>query len=116
MLDIIFSRKCEKFLKNLLPKHRKQIKKKLEELQKDPEPHDRALLKGITEQYWRTDIGEYRIIYQFDSENLTIYTIGKRNDGEAYKSFFHKNKPAPRLLTMRTSAGYFYSMVLRVIA
>lgn len=90
MLEIIFSRKCEKFLKNLLPKHKKQIKNKLEDLQKNPEPHDRALLKGVSEQYWRTDVGEYRIIYQYDDEILIIYTIGKRNDGEIYKAFFHK--------------------------
>lgn len=88
MLDIIFSKKSAKFFKNLLPKHKKQIQEKLKEMQKNPSPHDRALLKGEKKQYWRVDVGEYRIIYQFNETSLIIYVIGKRNDGEVYKSFF----------------------------
>lgn len=88
MLNIVFSKKSIKFLKNLLPKHKEQIKNKLKELQANPSPHDCALLKGVKEAYWRVDIGEYRIIYQFCEKILTIYVIGKRNDGEVYKKFF----------------------------
>lgn len=88
MLNIIFSRRSAKFFKNLLPKHKKQIQEKLKKMQEDPSPHDKSLLKGEKKQYWRVDVGEYRIIYQFDNINLTIYVIGKRNDGEVYKTFF----------------------------
>lgn len=41
-------------------------------------------------KFYRVKIGEYRIIYNFDEQNLFIIIIDKRNDSEAYRKFFRK--------------------------
>jgi mRNA interferase RelE/StbE len=53
-------------------------------LRKDPMPHDSSKLHGTEDQY-RVDIGEYRIVYKFDDKTVYIQIVGKRNDDEVYK-------------------------------
>jgi len=85
MLEIDISRQASKFLERAQPKHARQIARKLLELQQNPFPHDSIQLKGQHSKLYRTDIGEYRVIY-FVEENIIFITIvGKRNDGEVYK-------------------------------
>ena len=57
-------------------------------LQKNPAPHDSKQLVGYN-PYLRVDVGEYRVIYKFDSkvELITIVLIGKRNDSAVYRKF-----------------------------
>jgi mRNA interferase RelE/StbE len=71
-------------LKDLPPKHYKQVMSKVMELVKNPTPHDSLELKGYKSVY-RATSGEYRIVYLFDDENLYINTIGLRNDDAVYK-------------------------------
>ena len=80
-LDI--NRAAAKFLTDLQAKQYKQVAQKIFALLADPEPNDASQLKG--RDYWRADIGEYRIVYLFDADIVTIYLIGKRNDDEVYK-------------------------------
>ncbi|MHB1000025.1 MAG: type II toxin-antitoxin system RelE family toxin [Armatimonadota bacterium] len=86
------SKDAHKFIKDLLPKHAKQVLVKILDLCQDPEPADSILLKNSPEKFRRTDIGEYRIIYKVDNDDLDIYIIGKRNDDEVYQQFNNKNK------------------------
>lgn len=72
------------FLEKLPPKQFKQVFTKLWDLRKNPRPHDSLKLKG-SDFLYRADMGEYRIIYSFDSNMVTIEAVGKRNDGEIYK-------------------------------
>jgi mRNA interferase RelE/StbE len=84
MFELIFSRDAEKFFRNVPDKHKKQISLKIIELQnKEGVVHDRKQLKGTT--YLRTDVGEYRIIYEIEDEDFFIALIGKRKDDEVYK-------------------------------
>jgi mRNA interferase RelE/StbE len=83
MLNLNLSRQASKFLKKLPCKQAKQIAQKIIELRNNPYPHDSITLKGYP--YRRTDIGEYRIIYEIEGEILQILIIGKRNDDEVYK-------------------------------
>jgi mRNA interferase RelE/StbE len=78
--------KAKKFIISLPPKHERQIKDRILELQKNPIPHDSKKLQGY-EDYIRVDIGEYRIIYRYNKEKelITVILIGKRNDGEVYR-------------------------------
>ena len=51
----------------------------------NPEPHDSKQLKGSKDNNRRAYIGEYRIIYRVENEDLLVLVIGKRNDDEVYK-------------------------------
>ena len=51
----------------------------------DPEPHDSRLLKGSRAANRRVDLGEYRVVYRAEGENLLVLVVGKRNDGEIYR-------------------------------
>ncbi len=89
MLKVNFSRQAAKFIKKLSAKHARQIATKITELRSNPYPQDSIKLKGYP--YYRTDSGEYRIIYQVEAgyqvegSVLEILLIGKRNDDEVYK-------------------------------
>ncbi len=74
-----------KFVHGIQNKQYKQIVNKIFELLKNPRPHDSILLKGSS--FYRTDIGEYRIIYSFDIDTVTVILVGKRNDDEVYRQF-----------------------------
>lgn len=91
MLKLSISQQAIKFLKKVPVKHGQQIERTLRALKDQPMPHDNKRLKG-TSEYFRVDIGEYRIIYRIDtiSELLIIAMIGKRNDAEVYKQFKRK--------------------------
>ena len=76
------------FLKEMQVKPFRQVGQKVLSLLADPRPNDAAPLKGY--EYWRTDVGEYRIVYKFDDETVYIIVIGKRNDDEVYKKLGQK--------------------------
>ncbi len=83
MLKLDVERRAEKFVRKLLPKHRRQISGKIIELCSDPVPPDSEQITGFP--YRRVDIGEYRIIYRIEHKTLWIPLIGKRNDDDVYK-------------------------------
>jgi mRNA interferase RelE/StbE len=93
MLRLSLSQQALKFLKKVPFKHGQQIDRTLMALKDQPIPHDSKRLKG-TSNYFRVDIGEYRIIYRIDTTNelLIIAVIGKRNDAEVYKQFKRKEQ------------------------
>jgi mRNA interferase RelE/StbE len=74
-----------KFLKDLPLKEFKQIVIKVISLQSDPRPQDCKTLKGYPGGY-RVDQGEYRILYTIEDDTISIFRIGKRNDGEVYRN------------------------------
>ena len=53
------------------------------ELLREPQPHFSKQLQGYP--YFRLAVGEYRVIYRFDANTVTILAFGKRNDGEVYR-------------------------------
>lgn len=83
MLKLDVERRAEKFVRKLLPKHRRQISGKILDLCSDPVPNDSEQVTGSP--YRRVDIGEYRIIYRIEHDTLLIPLIGKRNDDDVYR-------------------------------
>ena len=71
-----------KFLKTLQPKQYRQVASKIFELMHNPRLHDSILFEN---PWYRTDIGEYRIVYKFDDQTVSILGVGKRNDDEVYR-------------------------------
>ena len=85
-MKIKLSKASSKFLKKLgSAKFAKQIAIKIKELAANGHLNDSKKLKGSLSEYYRTDVGEYRIIYKIENQELLIPLIGKRNDGEVYK-------------------------------
>ena len=84
MLRFQISKKAQKFLSKLPPKQQNQVAVKIKELIKNGHGADSTHLKGSA--WHRVDIGEYRIIYDIEDEDLLIIPlVGKRNDDEVYK-------------------------------
>jgi mRNA interferase RelE/StbE len=90
MRPVQITKESEKFLKKLEPKHAKQIALRIKGLAAQDHAHDTKPLKGILHDYFRIDVGDFRIIYRYDEEYLYITLIGKRNDNEVYNSMIRK--------------------------
>jgi mRNA interferase RelE/StbE len=74
-----------KSLKALELKPFKQVMVKILSLQSDPKPQDCKALKGYPGGY-RVDQGEFRILYTIEENTISIFRVGKRNDGEVYRN------------------------------
>jgi len=83
MRHLAFAREAKDFLESLDAKQFRQVGRKCLSLIDNPRPNDSIRLKAS--EYYRTDIGEYRIVYLFDEDVVSIDRIGKRNDDEVYK-------------------------------
>lgn len=86
-MELILSKSAKKFIENLISKHAKQIAIKIKELFNSAHAIDSKKLKGSKDNYYRVDVGEYRIIYQYKEDILIVILIGKRNDNEIYNLF-----------------------------
>lgn len=84
MLKLEITNQSFDFLKILPLKHFKQVTLAYLGLAKTPRPTDSQILKGYPE-FWRKDIGEYRIIYRWEAATVYIELIGKRHDDPVYK-------------------------------
>ena len=80
-----FHREALRFVRDLSQdaKRFRQVMVKILALVEDPAQPDSRPLVGY-EAYHRVDIGEYRIVYRYDDDNVWIEVVGKRNDDEVY--------------------------------
>ena len=87
MLQLNLTNDAASFVTNLEAKQARQVWNKIVSLMKEPRPNDSI---SMGEGFYRTNIGEYRIIYRFEAHCLYVTVVGKRNDNEVYRKF--KNK------------------------
>jgi mRNA interferase RelE/StbE len=92
VLRIDISRQAGRFLKRLPPKQGRQLAVKIMLFGENPMAHDSVRMKGSASVYRRTDVGEYRIIYQVAGDILKVVLIGKRNDNEVYRKLQRRLK------------------------
>ena len=84
MLKLDISKSTAKFLENLPPKQFKQVMNAILSLLSYPYPVDSEKLVGF--DYYRKDVGEYRIVYRVENDEiLKVYETGKRNDDDVYR-------------------------------
>jgi mRNA interferase RelE/StbE len=83
MLLFRVSKHAADFLEKLPKKKSEQILRKILALCNDPFPLDYKKLKG--NQFYRSRIGEHRIVYEVHDNELYIFLIGKRNDDDVYR-------------------------------
>jgi mRNA interferase RelE/StbE len=84
MYKLDISKKAFDYIKDLQAKQFKQVYVAILELLKNPNPHDSKALINYP-NLLRKDIGEYRVIYRYDTEVVYIMLVDKRNDDEIYK-------------------------------
>jgi len=72
-----------KELDKLPAKQYRQVASNMLDLLKEPFPHSSKQLRGS--RYHRLAVGEYRIIYEADDNEVSVFAIGKRNDAEVYR-------------------------------
>lgn len=86
-MNLEITKAAIKFLDGLDGKQYKQVVGTVLSLLKNPLPNDSSNLKGAKNGEKRVDIGEYRIIYTFNNQLVSILIIGKRNGDEVYKKW-----------------------------
>ena len=84
-LTLRISRQTGHFVKTLPLKQYKQVVGAIFSLLNNPKPHDSQILRGSRQDNRRVDMGEYRIVYRVEGEELLILVAGKRNDDDIYK-------------------------------
>ena len=76
-MNLIFSTKSKKFLKNCNKNLTKRIIVKCKKLQKEPFPKDTKRVICPDKNYYRVRVGDYRILYEI-REFIYIILIDKR--------------------------------------
>lgn len=86
MIEIDFTQKAAKQVKNLDKQTQEQIKKWKDEMQslKSPSQKGKAL-KGKLKGLWRYRINDYRLICLIDDKKLTILCLAIGHRKEIYK-------------------------------
>jgi addiction module RelE/StbE family toxin len=84
-MELRLSKQATKFISKLPSKQARHISSKLIQLKANPYPHDSKKLRGKLNQYYRANIGEYRIAYHVEGDSIIVPIVSKRNDGEIYK-------------------------------
>src|SRR3989338_4140136 len=89
-MQIELSKQAIKFLKRLPEKQEKQVVRRIEVFAQSPRAPDTRKMSGS--DCFRVDSGEYRIIYNVQSDTLFVWIVGKRKDNKENTKIKKKNK------------------------
>ena len=81
--NLIILKKAEKYLKKLSSNEQKRIIQALKLLIQDPNQVDIKQLQGRLE--YRLRVGNFRILYRKDEQNLTYVITKIKSRGDVYK-------------------------------
>ncbi|KAF1086385.1 Plasmid stabilization system protein [Sporotomaculum syntrophicum] len=82
--NVVIANSVQKVIKKMDKPTRERIIKRIKELQKSPWAGDVKPLKGLPGEL-RTRVGDWRIIYSIDSDQLIIIILKVSSRGDAYK-------------------------------
>ncbi len=85
MLNLKFSNKASKFLKNCPEDLYTEIENKLKELQENPFPKGFKKIGGRKEKVFRIRIGNHRILYTIIKENNDLLIVDIDQRSQVYK-------------------------------
>lgn len=80
---ISFTRQSQKDLSNLLNSDFRKVETAIEKLGENPRPHKSKKLTG--RDGWRIRIGNYRVIYLIEDDNLIVIVVEIGHRKEVYK-------------------------------
>lgn len=85
MLPIQFTNDVVKFVKNLESKPAKLIYEKVISLGQEPRPQSSTPLIAY-KGYRRMRVGDFRVIYSIENDQIKIVLVDARGDDEVYRS------------------------------
>lgn len=80
------NRAAAKSLSRLSSRAQAQVSERILALSTDATPHDSRPLKGYA-GWLRIDVGEYRVIYRIEGDEVFVAILGPRNDDRVYREF-----------------------------
>ena len=84
--SIRLNRAAAKSLSRLSSRAQAQISERIRDLSTNATPHDSRPLKGFA-GWLRIDVGEYRVIYRIEGEEVFVAILGPRNDDRVHREF-----------------------------
>jgi len=75
MFEIFLDIPVQKSLKKLDKNTTLRILESIEKLTEDPIPHDSKRIMGKKEKVFRIRVGDFRVLYRVDYENLLVVVI-----------------------------------------
>jgi mRNA interferase RelE/StbE len=63
----------------------KRLKAAVVSLSSSPRPPGAIKLKGLSPPAWRLRVGEYRIVYEIDDDELVVIALNVAPRGEVYR-------------------------------
>ncbi len=84
--SVRLNRAAAKSLSRLSNRAQAQIAERILGLSVDATPHDSRPLKGFA-GWHRIDVGEYRVIYRIEDDEVFVAILGPRNDDRVYREF-----------------------------
>jgi mRNA interferase RelE/StbE len=88
---IVVTESATKELKRIPVKMQDRIFKKIEDLAREPKPHGHKKLKNFDmpgsdqDDYYRIRVGDYRIIYTIENEQITIFIMKIAHRKDVYE-------------------------------
>jgi len=82
--EILWKKSVEQELRNIDPQHIPRIINTIESLSNNPFPRQHRKLRG-SERDYRIRVGDYRIIYQVDSDSKIVIIYHIRHRKTAYR-------------------------------
>jgi mRNA interferase RelE/StbE len=81
---IVFARSARKELESLPQNMASRVLQRIESLASNPRPAGAIKLVG-SESLWRIRIGDYRVVYQIDDNQLLVDVVVIRHRRDAYQ-------------------------------
>ena len=85
MFEIFLDIPVQKSLKKLDKNTTLRILESIEKLTEDPIPHDSKRIMGKKEKVFRIRVGDFRVLYRVDYENLLVVVINIDLRKKVYK-------------------------------
>ena len=84
MLSISFTKDALKFTQSLETKPARQVYERMLSLTLDPKPAAATALIGF-KGFFRLRIGDFRVVYSLDQDEVKVVLIDSRSDDEVYR-------------------------------
>ena len=84
LYTILLSSRAQKDLRKLAARQRDRLVAQIQALADDPFPPGRKKLKGMRGDYWRVRVGDYRILYEVEQDELVVLILRALDRKEAY--------------------------------
>ncbi|AKB79934.1 hypothetical protein MSHOH_3451 [Methanosarcina horonobensis HB-1 = JCM 15518] len=85
MFEILFEKAALKFLSKLDTRNKQRILEAIEKLSEDPIPHDAKKIYGTREKLFRIRIGDFRVLYRIEYEEIIIIIVNIDSRKRVYR-------------------------------